>query len=269
MPVPNQDGSIRPARRAPTLESSTALVLDSLRRAFPGASDERLQRLAVGAVVREVRAAETVCAQGQPLRLMIAVHGLFSIGRLSSDGRRYTLGLLSPGAIFGYRAARANTVSMSDLVALTDGLVVELRPAALQRLDNADAPLADALMDHAAGVIALLLQRLDEASFDSARKRLATALLVYERVLSRDSIIRRSELASIIGTSVEMLRHVLRDFEAQGLVRRVAHRLEIRDRAGLARVAEWAEGGAEHAAAMRVWFRDGPLDEQRQPGGGH
>ena len=90
------------------------------------------------------------------------------------------------------------------------------------------------------------MHRLDQATFEDARERLATVLLEYERFLvGLDPVLTRAELAGLIGASREMLGHVFRDFEARGIVRRTGRRIDILDRGALVDVLREAGSAAE------------------------
>jgi len=213
----------------------------SLEQVFAGVSPHTLAELALVARTSRFAARDTLVHQGEHLRVAVLLQGWVAVRRTSPDGRGFTLFLMRPREVLGLRSVSRPGHSMFDLVALTPGRISMLPGAEVRRLAEEDASLAVRLFDLDVERSEFTAHRLDEATFDGARKRLATVLLSYEPLLTAPSpIVSRADLAGLIGTSREMLGRVIRVLEADGVISREGRRIAIRDRARLQREADGA-----------------------------
>ena len=238
-----------------------------LERFLSGVSASTRAELLQVARTTSFRAGDTVVRQGDQLAVTIVLEGWLAVRRTSPEGRVFTLILMRPGHILGIRSVWRRVPSDFDLVALTPGRIRTLPGISVRRAAERDGTLAVRLFDLAVGTSMLIARRLDEATFDDARKRLATILLAYESLVSAVSpIVSRSDLASLIGTSREMLGRAIRALEGEGAIRRVGRRIVITDRAMLEREADWAHAGRDQAHWLRV-LADWPQDPGYQAPG--
>jgi CRP-like cAMP-binding protein len=218
-----------------------------------GASTRTLAALSLVARTSTFSARDNLVRQGDPLHVTVLLDGWVAVRRTSPEGRVFTLFLMRPGHVLGLGSVSRPGRSTFDLVALTRGRIATLPGADVRRLAEQDATLAVRLFDLDVGRSELIAHRLDEATFDHARKRLATILLSYEPLLTAASpIVSRADLAGLIGASREMLGSVIRALEAESVIAREGRRIAIRDRARLEREADWAGAGGEHAHSLLV-----------------
>ncbi|HET7727500.1 MAG TPA: Crp/Fnr family transcriptional regulator [Candidatus Limnocylindrales bacterium] len=230
-----------------------------------GAAQPRVLQLLFGtdeALLREVlglarfvrfRRGDALIRQGDRLAVLVILKGYAAVRRMSPDGRRYTTLLTRPGHVVGLASIARPQDAQDDLVGLTDGMAALLPGVAMRRLAARDAGLALRLFDLGAGVADVVGQRLDQATFDSAQRRVATILLSYEDLLAEACpVISRTELASLAGTSREMLGVVVRALEAAGAVRRVGRAIVVEDRSQVHDIAGWESCGAEHVRALTI-----------------
>lgn len=235
------------------LPFAASTVDDVLVGLLPGILPATRERLSALLTVRRFSRGELVQRQGEPLQLLFVIEGVASVTRTSRDGRRYTLVLVTPRDSFGFRCVWRPCESMYEMRALTELTVAGLPGPDVRRLAQADPGLAVALFDIAAESATVVLERLDETTFETARTRLAIVLLAYEQLITgRDASISRDELASLIGTSREMLGQALRDFESRGILARNGPVIAILDREALKDAAAREGGGAEHTRWLRL-----------------
>lgn len=218
-----------------------------------GADDaSRRDVLRIARYVR-FRRGDPLIRQGDGLEVLIVLQGYVSARRMSSEGRRYTTLLLRPGHVIGLGSIVRATDSGEEVVGLSDGIATILPGAALRRLAARDAGLALRLFDLGAGLIDVMTERLDQATFDSAERRVATIVLSYEDLLREAApVISRAELASLAGTSREMLGVVIRGLETCGAVHRQGRAILVDDRPLLHEIAAWDSCGADHVRALTV-----------------
>jgi CRP/FNR family transcriptional regulator len=232
---------------------STPVAGAGLECLLSGASASTRAHLMQIARITSFRARDIVVRQGDELALTILLEGWVAVRRTSPDGRVFTLILMRAGHVLGIRSVWRRVPSDFELVALTPGQMATLPGAAVRQAAERDGALAVRLFDLAVGTSVLIARRLDEATFDDARKRLATVLLAYENLVSAVSpIVSRADVASLIGTSREMLGRAIRALENEGAIRRDGRRILITDRAILQLEADWANAGRDHAHWLRV-----------------
>ncbi len=215
-------------------------------------SDATVEALCRAATIRPFIRNDLLVAQGEPLPLVIILDGFAAARRTDADGHQFTLVVSQKGEVVGLRSVSHPVPSMFDLIALSDGRAAILAGAAVRSIAEADPKVALRLLDLSTANISQLLQRLDEVRFDDARQRFATVLLAYEPLLTKpEPVISRTDLASLIGTSREMLGCVMRSLEASGVVRRRGRSIRIVDRAALRQAADWKGEGREHVQWLR------------------
>lgn len=216
-----------------------------LATAFPSASPKSIDELCSAARRVRFRARDVIIKQGERLELILVMSGFITISSTTAGGRRLTITLVNPGLIAGILAVTEPSLSRADYAGLTDGEALLLDGQVVRRLAQDDAGLSLTLYDAAAEWNRMLLGRLVNMAADSARKRLALMILSHEELLSAaQPIITRAELASLIGTSREMLGVILREFEAKSIARRDGHAIVVTDRPKLIEVADIAHNGA-------------------------
>lgn len=235
------------------MDTTTPPPHPRLLQLLSGADESTLRELF--RIVRYVRfgRADPLIRQGDRLAVLIVLKGHVSARRMSAEGRRYTTLLLRPGHVIGLGSVVRATDAAGDLVGLSEGIAAILPGAALRRLAAGDPGLALRLFDLGSGFLDVMTERLDQATFDSAERRVATILLSYEDLLCEATpVITRSEFASLAGTSREMLGVVIRALEAEGVIHRQGRAIVIDDRTRLHEIAAWDSCGAEHVRALTV-----------------
>ena len=215
-----------------------AVVAGPLGPLLSGVSRSTLAGLSSIARTSAFSARDVLVRQGDALPVTVILDGWAAVRRTSPEGRVATLDLVRYGQALGLESVARPRPSTFDLVALTPGRLATLPGTAVRRLAEQDPALAVRLLDLAIGELGLIARRLDEVTFDDARKRLATVLLVYEPLVTAPSpFISRADLAGLVGTSREMLGHVIRALEARGIIAREGRRIVVRDRLALEREA--------------------------------
>lgn len=231
--------ALNPAPIGRTQEAEDAGPLDRL---LSGVSRTTVAALSMIARTSPFTARDVLVGQGDALPVMVVLDGWAAVRRTSPEGRVATLHLVRPGQVLGIESVARSRRSPFDLVALTAGRIATMPGTAVRRLAKEDPTLAVRLLDLAIGELGLIARRLDEATFDGARKRLATVLLVYEPLVTAPSpFISRADLAGLVGTSREMLGHVIRAMEAEGVIAREGRRIVVRDQVALEREAGHAQ----------------------------
>lgn len=169
--------------------------------------------------------------QGFPFVL----NGAIRVSKISASGRELPLYRVTPGetciitssCLLGsvpYNA-RGTTESETTLVLLPQGLFVALL---------AQPPFRTFIFNLFAERMADLMRLVEEVAFRKLDQRLAALLLGKGRIVHAT----HQQLADELGSVREMVSRLLKGFSEQGLVALGREQIEIRDAAGLRRIAE-------------------------------
>ena len=161
--------------------------------------------------------------------------GAIRVTKVAANGRELPLYRVTPGetciitssCLLGnvpYNA-RGTTESETVLVLLPQGLFNELL---------AQAPFRNFIFNLFAERMADLMRLVEEVAFRKLDQRLAALLLGKGRVVHAT----HQQLADGLGSVREMVSRLLKGFAEQGLVALGREQIEIRDAAGLRRIAE-------------------------------
>jgi CRP-like cAMP-binding protein len=196
-------------------------VQELLQRALPGCRPETYRLLADSAINRSVGHGELVFRAGEPIPLTLLIEGYGAFRRTTVDGQVLTLGIGSPGDLSGY-SSLASLSSPVDLVALTAVRAARWRGPEVRRLAAADPGLALASIDGLATFITMLSEKFDGFLHQDARRRVIRILARHSDLFfGKPTVLSRSHLPSLVGTSREMTGRVLRELEREGTIARV------------------------------------------------
>ena len=187
-----------------------------------------------------------ILAEGETCSgLHVVLNGLVRIYRLNAEGRLHTLSLLRPPSMFNEVAAVDGGANPFNAAAVTD-VEVRVVPHAALRTWMASDPV---LLNKAVAALAHLnreyLERLEDMTFRTIPSRLAKLYLhetMYgDQIAETPSSLTQEDLASILGTTREVVGRALRSLVNAGLLKKVGRTVYIVDRAGLAHLAETNE----------------------------
>lgn len=161
--------------------------------------------------------------------------GAIRVAKVAANGRELPLYRVTPGetciitssCLLGnvpYNA-RGTTESETVLVMLPQSLFIELL---------AQAPFRNFIFNLFAERMADLMRLVEEVAFRKLDQRLAALLLGKGRLVHAT----HQQLADELGSVREMISRLLKGFAEQGLVALGREQIEIRDAAGLRRIAE-------------------------------
>jgi CRP-like cAMP-binding protein len=127
---------------------------------FDGLSQDEVRSLVRQAAVLDVKAGDRITRQGRlDTELFVALEGLFET-ELTSGDRVISLGVLGPGEVFG-ESGFFGLPRRADVAALTDGQVLVLSDALLDKMQRGHTPAYARFMKNLFGVLS---DRLTEAN---------------------------------------------------------------------------------------------------------
>ncbi len=222
-------------------------IVNLLRRVpyFASLPDDLITALAALAVERRYERGQVIFLEGDPCAgLFVVAEGQVKIYKVSRQGREQILHHLSAGDTFNDVAVLDGGPNPASAAAITNALVYVIARADIQRLAQAYPALAWALIESMASRSRHLVAMVEDLALRSVKARLAKLLLAEARYyagadqIDRTQMVTLAEMAARLGTVREVVGRCLRELADAGLISFDRHRIVIKDREGLAMVAE-------------------------------
>lgn len=202
-------------------------ILQSLAL-FKGLDGETLHQLAKNARLREFRAGEVICYQGDPgSTCHIVIRGRVRVFLVGEDGRELSVRILVPGEIFGEMALLEGLPRSANIETLEETKTLELaHDALLDCLRKSPALALNLLQDLSARLRSSTVdaEELALLTVDERLTRQLHKLAEWSGVSVADGVrimvpMTQQELATLIGTSRESVNRALVRLRRQGKVR--------------------------------------------------
>lgn len=187
---------------------------------------------------------DAIHAQAQPLRtaagqllfdvgypchaFLVMDTGILRVTKPAPSGREILLYRLRPGdsCILTVACLLSGSVYAARGIAETDVNGIALPRALFRQLLDEWPPFREFIFAFFAERIAELMQLIERVAFRALNERVASALLGH----CAPVVITHQRLADEVGSVREVVSRILKDFEAQGLVRLERGRIHIVDR---------------------------------------
>jgi len=211
---------------------------------FEGLPDEQLGDLA--AIIRDQRVdrGQIIFSEGDDGNgFYVVVAGRVKIFKLSPEGKEQILHIFGPGEPFGEVAVFAGQQFPANAEAIEKGRIFFFQRDALVRLIKENPSLALNIL----AILSIRLRRFASLIEDLSLKEVPGRLAAYLLYLSEQDArsrnlelsIKKSQLASLLGTIPETLSRILGKMAGQGLIESDGPRIKILDRERLEELAEW------------------------------
>jgi CRP/FNR family transcriptional regulator len=210
---------------------------------FSGVGAESLRRIEEVAHHRLYQAGATIFDEGETCSgFHIVLEGLVRIYRVNAEGRLHTLSLLRPAASFNEVAAVDGGPNPFNAVAVTSASVMVISRSWLLALMASEPPLMDNYIQALAHMNREYIERLEDMTFRTIPSRLAKLFLhetTYgDQISETPTKLTQEEIASILGTTREVVGRALRQLLNAGLLRKDGRKIYIANRQGLEFLAE-------------------------------
>lgn len=204
----------------PAGETDRLALRAMLARPLATCKPETVWSLVETARLRTVRPRETIYRQGEPVPLTIIISGYGVARRTTFDGHELMSGVAPAGVLFGYSGI-ASTRSSVELIALTDCDVGQWPGPEVRALIHADVALGLAAIDSMAFSLHQTLERIEEFLHQDARGRVVRILARHRDLFfGQPTVLTRTHLPGLVGTSREMTGRVIRQLEREGTLAR-------------------------------------------------
>lgn len=210
---------------------------------FSGLDECSLARVQTAARRRVFQAGALIFAEGEACAgFHLVLDGLVRIYRINGEGRLHTLSLLRPPSTFNECAAVDGAANPFNAVAVTNAEVMVITHERLQDLMATDRQLMYNTVQMLAHLNREYIERLEDMTFRSIPSRLAKLFLhettYADQIADTPSQLTQEEMASILGTTREVVGRALRNLLNAGLLRKRGRNFYIVDRVGLEVLAE-------------------------------
>ncbi|MAU10399.1 MAG: hypothetical protein CL607_11295 [Anaerolineaceae bacterium] len=213
---------------------------------FVGIGPEVSHRLSDAAHRHTYQAGATIFNEAEACAgLHVVVDGMVRIYRISPEGRMHTLSLLRPPTTFNEVSAVDGGVNPYNAVAVTAAVVMRIGHEPLMELLANERDLLQNYVQALAQVNRKYIERLEDMTFRTIPSRLAK-LFLYEStyadtICEAPTTLTQEEIASILGTTREVVGRALRALLNANLLRKDGRQVYIADHDGLEYLAETNE----------------------------
>jgi CRP/FNR family cyclic AMP-dependent transcriptional regulator len=190
--------------------------IDRLRQLafFADLDDDALRHVASSVYERAFSPSQMIILEGEACQAVyFVVQGVVRARRMSLEGREHVLGYLGRGEMFNLVPMLDGSSNLSTVDAVTEAILYILPCERARQILEAYPALAMTTLRRLAAEVRHLTDMVEDLALHTVRTQ--------------------EEIATHIGTVREMVGRSLRDFVAQGLIRRERGRIVVVDQAGL------------------------------------
>lgn len=206
------------------------------------ASGDLKRMLAAQAVPVELKAGQILFEQGAPGDCLFAIlAGQLEFSILAADGRKLSLDMMGPGAVFGEITLFDPGPRTATVTALAPSRLLRVRHDDVLKNIGCNAELAEDLIRLAGQRMRWMGRLLNEQVFLPLPTRLARKLLHLTEVAGGDGAalaLSQTELAEFVGATREAVSKTLSAWKKDGVISASRGGLEIRDRGALQTLAD-------------------------------
>jgi CRP/FNR family transcriptional regulator len=208
-----------------------------------GIDSSGLARIERAAHLRTYQAGAVIFSEdGDCAGFHVVLDGMVRIYRVSSEGRLHTLSLLRPYSTFNEVAAVDGGPNPYNAVAATSAQVLQISHEQLMKLMASEPALLSNCVQSLARVNRDYIERLEDMTFRSIPSRLAKLFLhestYADQIAETPTGLTQEEIASILGTTREVVGRALRGLLNAGLLVKKGRHVYIADHEGLVYLAE-------------------------------
>jgi CRP/FNR family cyclic AMP-dependent transcriptional regulator len=205
---------------------------------FVGMDASGIARVESAAHRRHYQAGAEIFNEGEDCAgFHIVVDGLVRIYRVNAEGRLHTLSLLRAPSTFNEVAAVDGGHNPFNAVAVTNAEALVISHQSLINLLATERALLSNTVQALAHLNREYLERLEDMTFRTIPSRLAKLFLhettYADQISETPSKLTQEEMASILGTTREVVGRALRGLMNAGLLRKKGRFVYVVDRAGL------------------------------------
>ena len=204
-------------------------------------TEEELNRIIP--LIRVERVSEDVCLyfEGETSdKLYFVMEGWIKAEKTSMDGRQATLRFMGQGELINELSIFSNAVNAVTVIVVENAKVFYLTQRDIEQCLNNYPCFSRAAIERLAFRIQYLLDQIEDLSLHTVEERLARFLLAQseEDVWERETWITQTEIATRLGTVLDVVNRNLQKFVRDGLIEIQRNKILIINRARLEKIAQ-------------------------------
>jgi CRP-like cAMP-binding protein len=179
---------------------------------------------------------KTVFSEGSyPSGIFYLINGRIKKYKSGHNGKEQIIYVCSSGEIFGYPAVLSDEPFPDSAVALEDSIIAFIPKEDFLKLLAESTVLASKLLKNLSHKFGVLENIIVAFAHKTVRERLALSLLILIEKFNDNSkdhkktdiILSRDDLANFVGTAVETLVRLLREFKDEGLIETEGKKIRV------------------------------------------
>ncbi|MCE3279496.1 MAG: Crp/Fnr family transcriptional regulator [Bacteroidetes bacterium] len=177
---------------------------------------------------------KTVFSEGSyPSGIFYLINGRIKKYKSGHNGKEQIICVCTTGEIFGYPAVLSDEPFPDSAVALEDSIIAFIPKDDFLKLLAESKVLASKLLKNLSHRFGVLENIIVAFAHKTVRERLALSLLILiEKFKDKDHkktdiILSRDDLANFVGTAVETLVRLLREFKDEGLIETEGKKIRV------------------------------------------
>ncbi len=209
---------------------------------FTGLSPAELASISAHFYERNVARGEIIESEGENCGVIYFVaSGVVKVFKTSPDGREQILRLVRPGETFCEAPVLGNMPSLASAQALGPGVLYLISKADLEAVIQKFPRVAVNIIQSLSLRIRDLAALVEDLSFRNVISRIAKILLEYSGDGDTKPRLTQQDMAAMAGTAREVVGRSLKALEEAGSIKLDRHRIVIRDKRALGKVAGLSE----------------------------
>jgi len=189
------------------------------------------------------QAGATIFTEGEACAgFYVVLDGLVRLYRMNAEGRLHTLSLLRPPSTFNEVAAVDGGINPFNATAVTNVETLVISHERLLNLMATEPAFLSSFVQALAHLNREYIERLEDMTFRSIPSRLAKLFLheatYADQIAEAPTNLTQEEIASILGTTREVVGRALRGLLNAGLLEKRGRYVYVVDRHGLELLAE-------------------------------
>ena len=171
--------------------------------------------------------------------LYFVFSGWLKAEKISSEGRSQVLRFIGPGEVINELSVFSKAPNAMSVVALEEAAVFSISRATIEHLLETNPSFSRGVIQSLSVRIQHLVSHVENLSFYSVETRLARFLLAEAEgnIVTRQSWKTQSEIASRLGTVLDVLNRQMQEFVRRGLIDVQREQIIILNRLDLEKIA--------------------------------
>jgi CRP/FNR family transcriptional regulator len=197
---------------------------------FSGLSDQALESLSQGTLLRRYRLGEVVCWQGEACTALYMIRrGSVKLFKLSPKGRELIIRVFEQGATFNEVPVFDHGLNPVNVAALEESDIWVVDVEVIRRALAEHPEMVQAVILNLTNNLRMLVGVVEELSFFQVTSRLARWIIRLPPDQLESQRLTQDQMAASLGTVREVVARSLRDLERSGAIRVRRKQIQILD----------------------------------------